>query len=199
MYNVLGMKYNPKRIIGTHMMRKTKLLLASIGNFKDEWTRDRSIRCATHHGVFAPSLCNDLRQKDAKTVMIYLGDSNTVATFRERHGGNILHNRVGPYNPIYIKCLDTWNSLYLAHGVKFNKKSLYDVSSWFLFEKLKIDEMEFNNGNLILPDLINTVTNYTVVKCVPKEETVSLETMISTINQHMAPAYAPKKLLPSNN
>ena len=46
-YNILGKPYNPLKIVGTHTCRKTKLLLATFGNYKDEWSDQQALRCST--------------------------------------------------------------------------------------------------------------------------------------------------------
>ena len=45
--------------------------------------------------------------KNMETLMLYLADAATLNVFFERHGGNkMLDNRVGPYNPKWVQCLD---------------------------------------------------------------------------------------------
>ena len=70
-----------------------------------------------------------MRHKSVETVALYLGDSNTLATFRDRHNNeDKLNNCVGPYQPIYLESTKEWESMYLAHDIRFGSKNLFEVS-----------------------------------------------------------------------
>ena len=73
-----------------------------------------------------------MRHKSVETVALYLGDSNTLATFRDRHNNeDKLNNRVGPYQSIYVKDREQLESMYLPHDVSLGSKTMYEVSGCF--------------------------------------------------------------------
>ena len=172
-YDVIGLIYNDKRIIGTHCGRKTKLLFASWGNFIDRWSKERALRCATVHGLFAPSLLKDLRHKNIQSTLAYLQSSATLGAFKDRHGNNKndMCHRVGPYNPIFLEDLDTYASMFQQSDLSLGTKSLFEASGWWLFEKIGLDKESFHTvTSTKIPYLIKKITEYTVAECVPLAE-----------------------------
>lgn len=190
-YDVLAIKYSPKRIIGTHCGRKTKLLFSSWGNFQDRFTKKRALRCASSDGLFAPSLLKDLRHKNIISTMAYLMNSETLRVFKERHGNknNESMHRVGPYNSIYVGDLDTYAAMFQMSELELGTMSLYDTSSWFLFQKIGINETNFNiNAKSRIPYLIKMITEHTVPDCVPSsDDDMGLDELIDKIQPLLSP------------
>ena len=137
------------------------------------------------HGLLAPSVANDLRHKNVETLMLYLADAGTLDVFRERHGGNkMLENRVSPYNPKWVKCLDQYEEMMTSFQVKKNTKTFYELSGWFLFEKIGLDQQAFDNNLLTINTMMNSITSLTITKSLPKQNVHSTqEDLIEHIRQ----------------
>lgn len=142
-----------------------------------------------------------MRHKSVETVALYLGDSNTLATFRDRHNNeDKLNNRVGPYHSIYVKDPEQLESMYMAYDVSLGSKTMYEVGGCFLFQNVGIKEdlfqnvginkEEFENANLNIYDMVQKITEYKVVSSIPQVEDLSQQIIIDNIHKYVPPQLA---------
>ena len=121
---VLGMQFETEEteaiIIGTHMLRKTAFLLAYWGRLVEGARKVDKMDEA--------DILLSARHKDVSMTAAYLGDSSTMHELTHRLDKNLgdqasYENRVGPWNPIHLKTLPSWEKINAAN-LDFNKDIL---------------------------------------------------------------------------
>jgi hypothetical protein len=87
-------------IIGTHMLRKTAFLFAHWGKCNyPEWR-------GKLEEFDKASMLLDARYKDICSTKTYLGDSATLKALLKRINADDVTQKVGQYDPIFVKTLD---------------------------------------------------------------------------------------------
>jgi hypothetical protein len=138
-------------IIGTHMLRKTAFLFAHWGKCNyPEWR-------GKLEEFDEASMLLDARHKDICSTKTYLGDSATLKALLKRINADDVMQKVGRYDPIFVKTLDNFASLSRASGdlsSKLNSKSLHEVADWYVFLVLKIDRESFQGEQFTVAQIV---------------------------------------------
>jgi hypothetical protein len=127
-------------ILGTHMLQKTAFLLAFWGHRN----------CADWGGKLDPSdkasILLDARHKDVSSTMTYLADLGTLKSLLNQVDPHSVHQRVGRYDPIFVKTLNNFAALNQVEGNpshRLNNKSLSELADWYVQVVLHIDKANF--------------------------------------------------------
>jgi hypothetical protein len=136
-------------ILGTHVLRKTAFLLAVWGFHGREGFKSNL------NPLDEATILNDARHKDISSTMTYLADSGTLKELVNRMAADDITQRVGVYQPIFVKTLDNFASL---NSGETNKKDLKELADWYVHSVLKIPEHNFQKWSI--HQINNVATEY---------------------------------------
>jgi hypothetical protein len=146
-----------KLIAGTHMLRKTAFLVAYWGKSNHPNWRGQL------EAMDEASILLDARHKDTCSTMTYLGDSATLKALLDRINANDVTQKVGRYNPIYVKTVDSFAALSRSNGDlshKLNDKNLSELADWYVFFILRIDPENFRNHAFSIAQIFDCAMQY---------------------------------------
>ncbi|CAJ1939779.1 unnamed protein product [Cylindrotheca closterium] len=186
-------------IAGTHMLRKTAFLLAYWAIKLEQLQSDKesiptSIPSHEESAIFNDAamkisgqstnvtLLADGRHGSLSVQMTYLGDAATLFGLFRQLNRLSTNEMVGPYFPIFIKQLG--NLLHIANNGSgtcgFNKKSLPELASWFVFDLMQVDSETDLARNI--PELCRKAKALNHV-----EKEVSTEILLNKLKKHLPP------------
>ena len=132
-------------ILGTHMLRKTAFLMAY-------WShRNRSDWNGKLNPLDDASILLDARHKNVTSTVTYLSDSGALKSLLDRVDPHSVHQRVGRYDPIYVKTLDNFSALNQVEGNpshRLNVKTLSSLADWYVASCLRIDIANFRRFSI---------------------------------------------------
>ena len=103
----------------------------------------------------------DARHKDVGSTATYLGDAGTLKSLLDRVNAADVQQKVGRYDPIYVKTLANFASLSRSSvSLKMNHRSLRDLADWYVFDILKIDREGFKNRSFPIAKIVDCGVNY---------------------------------------
>ena len=82
------------------------------------------------------SILLDAHHKDTCSTMTYLGDLAILKALLNCINTNYVTQKVGWYNPIYVKTVDRFAALSCSSGNlshKLNDKNLLELADWYVF------------------------------------------------------------------
>jgi hypothetical protein len=120
---------NDPRIFGTHMLRKTSFLLAYWGHVCTNGNTKMS-------EFQEASILQSARHSDLSSTATYLGDAGTLKTLMDRVNPNDPRHRVGKWEPIHIKTLESYSAINIESSQY--SKPLPELASWYVFDVLRV-------------------------------------------------------------
>ena len=145
---------------GTHTLCKTYFSLCAFSRYLESNVGRNGQPSSQIQDLFKASMQNDAHHLSHKMTALYLGSSSSSGAYNQRYADDEALNEIPPYKSIYSNDLHLISSNFKSLKLKQNKKTLYGISQWFIFNVVQIDCDHFNDNRYTIAELVNLVTSY---------------------------------------